>query len=132
MNRGLALFLGAFTLLNLLGDSRFDANLWWIDLWPLPHGVAVIVLIAFSIAMIAFASGVRNEVTNALTIVILIFSIANTIRYYVLFLRADFHTQFPVPLSLCISISLSLILRNLPGPTYAGFAIATLTCRASR
>lgn len=33
--RGLALFLGGFTLLNLLAGlhaSHFDGNLWWIDL----------------------------------------------------------------------------------------------------
>lgn len=33
--RGMALLLGAFTLLNVLGELRnpgFDANLWWIDL----------------------------------------------------------------------------------------------------
>ena len=32
--RGLAMFLGGFTLLNLLGEFRlagFDANLWWIE-----------------------------------------------------------------------------------------------------
>jgi hypothetical protein len=41
--RGVALFLGAFTLLNLAGDLRvrgFDLNLWWIDLRFLPGDVA--------------------------------------------------------------------------------------------
>jgi hypothetical protein len=41
--RGVALFLGAFTLLNLLGEIRgasHDANLWWIDLRPCPTEAA--------------------------------------------------------------------------------------------
>ena len=41
--RGVALFLGVFTLLNLAGDLRvrgFDLNLWWIDLRVLPGYVA--------------------------------------------------------------------------------------------
>ena len=40
--RGLALFLGGFALLNLLGDWRragFDANLWWLDLRALPPAI---------------------------------------------------------------------------------------------
>jgi hypothetical protein len=38
MARGLALFIGGFSLLNLAGELRhvgFDANLWWIDLRPI-------------------------------------------------------------------------------------------------
>jgi len=37
--RAVALRLGGFSLLNLLGDlcyPHFDANLWWIDLRRLP------------------------------------------------------------------------------------------------
>lgn len=37
--RGIALFLGGFSLLNLVGEVRspgFDANPWWIDLRLLP------------------------------------------------------------------------------------------------
>ena len=38
--RGLALFLGGFALVNILGGLRsahFDANLWWIDLRGCPR-----------------------------------------------------------------------------------------------
>ena len=43
ISRGIAAFLGGFTLLNLLGDlfaPGFDANIWWIDFSPLPPAVA--------------------------------------------------------------------------------------------
>jgi uncharacterized SAM-binding protein YcdF (DUF218 family) len=117
MTRGLALFLGAFTLLNLAGDSRFDVNLWWIDLSPLlPRSVAIVTLAAFAVAMIALAFGKRNAVTTALTIVMLIASIANTIRYYVVLARGEIHSPFPIPLSLLISIALSLMLVDARPP----------------
>lgn len=43
LTRGVSLFLAAFTVLNLLGDIRFaraNANLWWIDFWPVPLDLA--------------------------------------------------------------------------------------------
>ena len=45
--RGFALFLGAFALLNVLGDlwrPGFDATLWWIDLRWLSVSSAKILL----------------------------------------------------------------------------------------
>jgi uncharacterized SAM-binding protein YcdF (DUF218 family) len=117
MTRGLALFLGAFTLLNLAGDSRFDVNLWWIDLSPLlPRNVAIVTLAAFAVAIIALAFGKRNAITTALTIVMLIASIANTIRYYVVLARGEIHSPFPIPLSLLISFALSLMLIDARPP----------------
>jgi uncharacterized SAM-binding protein YcdF (DUF218 family) len=109
MSRGLALFFGLFTLLNLAGDSAFDLNLWWIDLWPLPRIAATITLIAFSIAMLAFAFGRSNAITLALTIVMLIAAVANTIRFYVVFARGEIHSNFPVPLSLLIAVALGVL-----------------------
>ena len=134
MSRGLALFLGLFTLLNLLGDSRFDVNLWWIDLSPLPHGIAVIVLIAFVIAMSTLALGTRNGVTTTLTIAMLIFAIANSIRYYVLRARGDIASRFPLPMSLVIAVALAVILSRPersrrgegPVPRLAAFVISAI------
>ena len=39
--RGLAAFLGGFTLLNLFSgllSPGFDCNLWWVDFRPAPLG----------------------------------------------------------------------------------------------
>jgi len=44
--RGVALFFGLFSLLNLVGLLRtpgFDANVWWIDLRPLPLPASAVV-----------------------------------------------------------------------------------------
>jgi hypothetical protein len=56
--RGLALFAGAFGLLNVLGELRypgFDANLWWIDLRPMPPGSIRAFLAFASVLLVACA-----------------------------------------------------------------------------
>src|SRR5437016_2572697 len=56
--RGLALFLGAFSLLNLLArfrSARLDENLWWIDLRWCPSAVANTFLLFSAICLVAFA-----------------------------------------------------------------------------
>src|SRR6266481_5484501 len=56
--RGLALFLGGFSLLNLMGGFRsanFDATSWWVDLRFLPFGVARLLLLVSALCLIGFA-----------------------------------------------------------------------------
>ncbi len=58
--RGLALLLGTFTLLNVLGELRnpgFDANLWWIDLRFTNRAFNKSLMVAAGIGLIEF--GVR-------------------------------------------------------------------------
>src|SRR5438552_2828111 len=55
--RGLAMFLGAFAMLNIVGGFRvpgFDANLWWIDLRWLPSAVGVPFVLVSAVCLIAF------------------------------------------------------------------------------
>ena len=45
--RGLSLSFGAFTVLSAIAtlrDPGFDANLWWIDLRPLPARISAVVI----------------------------------------------------------------------------------------
>ncbi|HEY4263539.1 MAG TPA: YdcF family protein [Schlesneria sp.] len=56
--RGLALLLGTFALLNVLGELRnpgFDANLWWIDLRFADRTLNKALMIAAGIGLITFA-----------------------------------------------------------------------------
>ncbi len=128
--RGLALFLGLFTLMNIAASTYFDANLWWIDLWPLPARVAIAVYIAFAAGMIAFACGRREG--RAMALVMLIFAIANTLHYYALLRRGEIHTTMPVPLSLFIALALiaiAFVERRDPSPVadmLVSFAIAAI------
>ena len=42
IRRGVALFLGLFTMVNLAGDipfARANGNVWWLDLWPMPLAI---------------------------------------------------------------------------------------------
>jgi uncharacterized SAM-binding protein YcdF (DUF218 family) len=116
--RGLALFLGAFTLLNLLGAARFDPNLWWIDLWPLPATVARVVLAVAAVAMLAYAvrpGGLRarptwrRAATSALMFVLFIGSAIASIRYYYALARGEIRSVFPLPLSLPIAMAMLLL-----------------------
>lgn len=56
--RGLALLLGAFSLLNVLGELRnpgFDANLWWIDLRFANRTVNKVLMVSAGLGLLTFA-----------------------------------------------------------------------------
>src|SRR5258706_5344145 len=56
--RGLAMFLGGFALLNLLGEFRlagFDANLWWVDMRVFPQMFSNGFLLLSAACLIAYA-----------------------------------------------------------------------------
>jgi vancomycin permeability regulator SanA len=110
VSRGLAIFLGAFTLLNVAGDIGFrgsDANIWWIDFAPLPHWLRTIVLVLLAFVLL---TGLRRIEGKALIALALLFASANAIRYSVLLSRGAIHSSVPVPLSLLIVAALGIIL----------------------
>src|ERR1043165_7825543 len=106
ITRGVALFLAAFTLLNLLGDMRFaraNANVWWIDFWPLPLGVAWLffgtLAIVLSIHALAPARGLRFRVAARVMIgFAAVFAILNVLRFYRVLSHHVIRTSWPVPL----------------------------------
>ena len=105
--RGIALFLGAFSLLNLAGDLRFaraNANLWWIDFSPLPDAVRIVLLAAVGVALLA---GPR---LRAMLVIALVAALANTVRYYIVLARGEITTTIPIPLSLLVAAALVFIL----------------------
>jgi vancomycin permeability regulator SanA len=114
--RGLALFLGGFALLNVVGSLRsagFDANLWWIDLRFLPHAVANLILLVSAACLVAFAiwpprSAWRRWLTIACLVVLGIVALMNTAQFYGLVARHTVHAGIPIPLSLFIAGSLGL------------------------
>src|SRR5215212_8486776 len=116
--RGTALFLGAFSLLNLAGDLRFaraNANLWWIDFSPLPAVLRVVLLAAVALAMLAYgfaprASRLRRNLTVALLVLATLAAFANAVRYYAVLTRGGIATSIPLPLSLVVACALIVIL----------------------
>jgi vancomycin permeability regulator SanA len=116
--RGLALFLGAFALLNILGELRaahFDANLWWIDLRTIPPVIATSLLVVSSICLVGFAVWPPRSIggrcltlgcVGALSAV----AAANTAQFYALLSRGVVSPGIPIPLSLFVSAALGFIL----------------------
>jgi vancomycin permeability regulator SanA len=131
--RGLALFLGVFSLVSLAGSGG-DANLWWIDFYPLPTLVRVALLIVFAVAMIAYAlRPARRLVTIAFLVITVAFALINVIRYYVVLARGEITTVFPIPLSLAIAAVLLFVLiaqsktdERYPLIVIASFVIASV------
>ena len=119
--RGLALFLGAFTLLNLAGNLRaagFDLNLWWIDLRALPVWLADILLGGAGCLLLGFAvrppvGGIRRLGTAVCLGLLLIAALGNSLTYYRLVLSGVIGPALPVPLSLGVAAGLALILHVL-------------------
>ena len=119
--RAVALFLGAFTLLNLTGDLRvrgFDLNLWWIDLRALPGFVADSFLLVCGLLLVGFAvrpgvSRFRRGLTATCLVLLLLAALANCLSYYSLVLGGAIHPALPVPLSLLVAAGLGCVLRAL-------------------
>lgn len=119
--RGLAIFLGSFSLLNVAGgflDPHFDASIWWIDFRPLPPVVGRLVLAVCSLLILGWALRTRMSrprflLTRAAVLVLIGVVIANCAVYYVLLFRGEIRTDFPFPFSALILI---LLIGIFPGP----------------
>jgi uncharacterized SAM-binding protein YcdF (DUF218 family) len=113
MARGIALFLGAFTLLNLLGDLRFagaSGNVWWIDFAPLPLPAARVLLALIAAELLWFAlARPPRVVTLAAVTAVFVAAVANAVIYYALLARGAIHSSVPIPLSIAIAASMLFI-----------------------
>jgi len=113
--RGLALFLGGFSLLNLVAALRypaFDLNAWWIDFRPVAPVVAHGILAAAAAVMIIYAlrprpSFERRLLTLALLAALLIVTGRNIASFYILLARRQITAVFPVPFALFIALGLA-------------------------
>jgi vancomycin permeability regulator SanA len=122
--RGLALFLGGFSLLNLLGNfhvAGFDANLWWIDLRALPNWLGNALLFVSAFTLLAFGlrppqSRRRKALTISCASVLGIIATANALGFYVLAMGGSIDAGLPIPFSLFVCCALALILRVTVDP----------------
>ena len=115
--RGVALLLGAFTLLNVLGELRnpgFDANLWWIDL-RFANALLVratmlvtgLLLVAFGVRL-AFAPLRGLGLRSWLGWLILVAAF-NSWTFLRLVSTGEIRSGFPLPLSGAMLIVLTAI-----------------------
>jgi len=115
--RGLALFLGGFSLLNLLRETlidRFDANIWWIDLRDLQTWLATPLLLLFSLVLLAFGvfptmrTG-RRRLLLATTSIVGVFVVRDIATFYYLLLEQRIVTDIPLPFSLLMIVALTMV-----------------------
>lgn len=119
--RILALFIGLFTLLNLVGGfvwPGFDANPWWINFGHvLPGWGAKGLLSVSAITLLAFAfqnrlRWQRSRFTAGLAAALALVAFLNTIGFYRLLAMGRIEAGFPLPLSLVVCVALVVIARS--------------------
>ena len=117
MARMLAAFLGVLCLLNVAVEAvgGFNANIWWIDLRPLPSAAAVVLQLVAAVALLAVAIGWRRFVVTGVVALLLLIAVVNSVAFYVLLARGQFH-GWPLPFSLLVAAALGVILHSLRTP----------------
>lgn len=124
ISRGVALFLGLFSLLNLVIELRhpkFDANLWWIDLFPLPKiaplaaqtALSFVAIMWLAYALFPVMPAWRSRVTATAVELLWVFVAWNILNYYAGLFRGNFHTAFAMPFSFFVAIALWFVWRGV-------------------
>lgn len=118
--RALALFIGIFTLMNILGGALwpgFDGNLWWISFGRvLPGWLANSLFGIFAVALVTFAfrnrlRRQRSRLVAAMAAAFAFVALVNTVGFYRMLVRGQMDARFPLPLSLAICAGLLVIAR---------------------
>jgi uncharacterized SAM-binding protein YcdF (DUF218 family) len=118
MPRLLALLIGAFSLANIVdGILRpgFDANVWWIDLRPIPNVFADLFLASAGILLLTFAIApeagkLRQRATLFTTSALAAATFWNVCHFYRLLNSGHISPAVPIPFSLFILGALLVIL----------------------
>jgi len=127
--RGLALFLGAFTIVGLVGEVRgrtSDVSLWWIDLRDLPGILRIALLASFAGLLVAWGirarPGVRLRRVTALGCAMFaLLALRDTARFMAISGSGFVHSTLPVPFSLFVAAFLGVLaIGTLRPPTFDG------------
>jgi vancomycin permeability regulator SanA len=113
----LAAFLGTLCLLNLLVETigGFNANIWWIDLRPLPATAATVLQLLAAAALLAIAAGWRRLTVQAILALLFLIAFANGCGFYVLLAKGRIH-GWPLSFSLLVAVALGVILYSTTKP----------------
>ena len=118
VSRSAALFLGGFSLLNLLGEFQhpgFDANLWWIDFRPAPLSVMRGLLACAGVVLCLYAifpslPDLPRLLVVATVVLLIGTAVWNTIGYYQLLKQGQIQTKARFPFSIQVICVLLVIL----------------------
>jgi hypothetical protein len=116
--RGIALFFGAFSLLNLGGElihPGFDASGWWLDVRGVPSFVSQSLILAFAVLMFEFvrqpeSSRTISRLQKLAVAGAFLIAIRDTWTFHDLLSRDVITTHFPLPFSLLVAVLLLVIL----------------------
>lgn len=117
--RGMALFFGAFGIVNVLASfhtGQFDGNLWWLDLRRLPVTAAkgFMLVSAFSLLAYGFRPGQGRWARAFIAgnvIALGIIAVLNAAKFYELLGRGEISSAFLIPFSLVLALALATIAR---------------------
>jgi vancomycin permeability regulator SanA len=127
--RGLALFLGAFTIVGLVGELRgrtSDVSLWWIDLRDLPGILRIALLASFAGLLVTWAIRARpgvalRRVTALACAVFALLALRDTASFMAISGSGLVHSTLPVPFSLLVAAFLAVLaIGTLRAPTIDG------------
>lgn len=141
--RGVAVFFGGFSGLNLIGDlvtPGFDASGWWVELHMLPQGFAWLILILTSALLLGLAArpalgSARRRATLLLVMCLMAVNVADTLHFFDALSSGRIAAPRPLPISLLSLCALGLIYfrvwandfrRNRHGRWQAGVVLASL------
>jgi len=111
VGRGLAMFLGGFTLLNLMGGlliAGFDANHWWLAV-PVLHGSADdLFLLVAGVGLILLACGAARRLwlrrlLGGLVLLLGVIALYNAMVFYMVRASGELNGSFALPLSLFLA-----------------------------
>lgn len=120
--RGLALLLGTFALLNVLGGIRnpgFDANLWWIDLRSASQAINKLVMVIAGLGLVTFAvrpsfAPLRGWGLTALLVGLIGVAAMNCWTFHRLVTQHAVQSRSILPLSALVVAVLGFILAAMP------------------
>ena len=115
--RGLALFIGGFTLLSVVGAARseaLDANIWWVAVPFVPRLVSAALLAAVGAAFVAYAVAPRMRAwrrwpTLALFVFFAAVAVYNAVDFFLAWRAGDIAPGVPLPLSLVVALLLAFV-----------------------
>jgi vancomycin permeability regulator SanA len=115
--RGLALFVGGFTLLSVVGAARsdaLDANIWWVAVPFVPRLVSAGLLAAVGIALVAYAVAPRMRArrrwpTLALFVFFAAVAVYNAVDFFLVWRAGDIAPRVPLPLPLVVALLLVFV-----------------------
>ncbi len=126
--RGLALFIGGYTLLSVVGAARsavFDAAIWWVAVPFVPRLVSAALLAAVGVAFVAYAVAPRMRPwrrwpTLGLLAFFAAVAVYNAVDFYLVWRTGDIAPRVPAPLSLFVALLLAFMIWAAARPPAPG------------